>query len=162
MRSNEKFQIIEMASRKRHNNLKPIACHSFGASMICKLLDRGQILLSQMSIQVPKFCAFPNFNPFLGISSRLATSVARFGENFDARNRRRRRQRSFAAAARSLSRAGESARTICVAETFDRVSLSTIFGNLSSKTGYETGFCTQKLDRLQVRFFLRAEFQTGE
>lgn len=44
-------KIIEMASRKRHNNLKPIACHSFGASMICKLLDRGQILLSQMSIQ---------------------------------------------------------------------------------------------------------------
>lgn len=44
-------KIIEMASRKRHNNLKPIACQSFGASMICKLLDRGQILLSQMSIQ---------------------------------------------------------------------------------------------------------------
>ena len=45
-------KVAEMASRKRHNNLASIARSTFGASMICKLLDRGQILLSQMSIQV--------------------------------------------------------------------------------------------------------------
>lgn len=44
-------KVAEMASRKRHNNLASIARSSFGSSMICKLLDRGQILLSQMSIQ---------------------------------------------------------------------------------------------------------------
>ena len=47
-------KVAEMASRKRHNNLNTIARSTFGASMICKLLDRGQILLSQMSIQVNK------------------------------------------------------------------------------------------------------------
>lgn len=45
-------QVADLASRKRYNNLQNIAKSRFGASIICKLLDRGQVLLSQMSIQV--------------------------------------------------------------------------------------------------------------
>lgn len=44
-------QVADLASRKRYNNLQNIAKSRFGASIICKLLDRGQVLLSQMSIQ---------------------------------------------------------------------------------------------------------------
>merc|ERR1711990_442521 len=44
-------QVADLATRKRYNNLSNVAKSRFGASIICKLLDRGQVLLSQMSIQ---------------------------------------------------------------------------------------------------------------
>ena len=45
-------QVADLASRKRYNALQNVAKSRFGASIICKLLDRGQVSLSQLSIQV--------------------------------------------------------------------------------------------------------------
>ena len=50
-------QVADLASRKRYNALQNVAKSRFGASIICKLLDRGQVSLSQLSIQVKSFSA---------------------------------------------------------------------------------------------------------
>jgi len=52
-------QVADLATRKRYNNLSNVAKSRFGASIISKLLDRGQVLLSQMSIQVELPASLP-------------------------------------------------------------------------------------------------------
>ena len=79
-------QVADLASRKRYNALQNVAKSRFGASIICKLLDRGQVSLSQLSIQVCYQVLFLVPISISGISCRCPSSVARFSKDVDSRH----------------------------------------------------------------------------